>query len=127
MPLLQIKALPQKDPSKISQALKETCVAIARAYGCEESNVWATWEEIQPGFYVEGRQGADLQLPNSHPPIAELHCFEGKKNAKEIEELLLVASKTLSQALGMTDNIFISYRELRSGQVISGNGVVRRS
>ena len=33
MPILQIKALPQKDESKITPALKKTCKAIAEFSG----------------------------------------------------------------------------------------------
>lgn len=125
MPILQVRALPQKDPSKIKTALKETCVAIAEVYGCQPHHVWATWEEIKPGYYVEGQSEANKQPENTHPPICRLICFEGK-NSEEIEKVLETASSTLSKLLGIEDNIFMTYHAAKSGQVIAGNGIVRK-
>lgn len=125
MPILHVRALPQNDNSSTQEALKKTCLAIAEVYGCEPSQVWATWTPIDPGFYFEGEKGPMAQPRLSHPPICELICFEGK-SPDEVSELLLVASKTLSRGLGMEDNIFMTYREARSGEVVAGNGVVRK-
>lgn len=126
MPILSIKALPQKNPRLAEQALKKTCLAIAEAYGCPPENVWGTWQELKPGFYVEGENRADLQPEQSHPPIGELLCFEGKA-ADVIEKVLLAAGQTLSRELGIPGNIFIRYEEAKSGMVIAGDGVIRLS
>ncbi len=125
MPILSIKALPQNDSDKIQVALKKTCIAISEVYGCKPEQVWATWNEIQPGMYVEGENHADIQPEQTHPPIVQLICFEGKSH-DEIEKLLMVASSTLSEALGIGDNIFMTYHEAKSGRVMAGNGVVRK-
>ena len=124
MPVLQIKALPQRDPSRVQPAMKATCTAIAEAYGCASDQVWATWETIEPGLYVEGETAADTQPPDTHPPIATLICFEGR-SPDEIERLLTTAARTLSETLGIPGNIFMEYREAKSGRVIAGDGVVR--
>ena len=69
---------------------------------------------------------AFLQLKEDwRPPISTLTCFEGQ-TPEEVEELLLADAKTLSRALGIVGNIFMSYHEAKSGEVISGNGVVRK-
>ena len=125
MPILQIRALPQKDPSQVQDAMKATCVVIAEVYGCASEQVWATWETIEPGLYVEGETAADEQPAASHPPIARLVCFEGK-SSEAIERLLSTAADTLSKALGMPGNIFMEYHEAKSGRVIAGDGVVRK-
>ncbi len=125
MPVLQVKALPQADPTRIPDALTATCAAIAEVYGCAPRQVWATWETIEPGLYVEGDVAAEVQPPDSHPPIATLTCFEGRDPA-EIEALLTTAARTLGEALGMPGNIFMDYREAASGRVIAGDGVLRR-
>lgn len=124
MPVLQIRALPQKLPGRIPTALQETCVAIAAAYGCRPEQVWATWEEIPRGFYVEGSHSAEIQPEGTHPPIAQLICFEGK-SADEIEKVLLVGAKTLSAGLGIPGNVFMTYVEATSGKVVAGDAVVR--
>ncbi len=125
MPVLHIRALPQKENVDIQSALKKTTVAISEAYGCDPKQVWATWQELSPGFYVEGSNNADIQPESTHPPIGELICFEGK-SLPEIERVLKVASSTLSKELGIPGNIFITYREAKSGQVIAGDGVIRK-
>lgn len=126
MPILHVRALPQKSSEKIQMALSDACVAIAKVYGCKPEQVWGTWEEIKPGMYVEGRNAVEAQPESSHPPIAELLCFEGR-TAEQIEELLTTAAHTLSGGLGIPNNIFMTYREAKSGQVIAGNGIVRRN
>ncbi len=125
MPILNIRALPQKDPGKIQDALKKTCVAISEVYGCKPEQVWATWEDIKPGMYVEGNNPEDEQPEHTHPPIVTLTCFEGKSPG-EVENILTVASTTLSESLGIGNNIFLTYHEAKSGQVIAGNGIVRK-
>jgi phenylpyruvate tautomerase PptA (4-oxalocrotonate tautomerase family) len=124
MPILHVKALPQQKQFNISEVLKKTTLAISEAYGCAPQQVWATWEEIPPDHYVEGDISRDAQPETTHPPIAELICFEGK-DASTIETVLSVAAKTLSEGLGIPNNIFIRYSEAKSGQVIAGNGIVR--
>ncbi|MGE0527900.1 MAG: GNAT family N-acetyltransferase [Bdellovibrionales bacterium] len=125
MPVLHIRALPQADPVKVRSALTGTCLAVAKTYGCKPEQVWATWEEIRPGLYAEGENAADRQPDSSHPPIVELIGFEGK-SSQEIENILVVAGQTLSKALEIPGNIFITYREALSGRVIAGNGIIRK-
>ena len=125
MPILKVEALPQKNKSLITQALKKTCVSISEVYGCPPEQVWAQWITIEPGHYVEGEMEAMTQPTSTHPPVATLTCFEGK-SSDEIEEILKVAAHTLSRELGIPDNIFIHYLEAKSRQVIAGNSVVRR-
>lgn len=124
VPILSIKALPQKDSSLINNALKKTALAISEAYGCQPSQVWATWQELDYNYYVEGDASVNSQPNTTHPPICELLCFEGK-SSEEIEKVLEAAAITLSRELNIPNNIFMTYREAKSGQVIAGNGVVR--
>lgn len=125
MPILHIRALPQKNPGKIKTALKKTVAAIASVYGCESHQVWVTWEEIKPGCYFEGVVEKIQQPKKTHPPICKIICFEGK-SSKEIELVLEMAAKTLSTELGIPRNIFMFYSEVKSGRVIAGNGVVKK-
>lgn len=125
MPILHLRALPQENYPRVQAALAKTCLAIAEAYGCEPRQVWATWEEIAPGFYVEGAESAKQQPAGSHPPIGTLVCFEGKSE-EVIEKVLLAAAGTLSRELGIPGNIFLRYEEARSGRVIAGNGIIRK-
>jgi len=125
MPVIEVNALPQKDPSKIKPALMKTAVALAKTTGCKPQQVWATWNEIQPGHYVEGENEVKIQPNGTHPPLVKLTCFEGK-NAEKIEEILQLVATTLSESLGIPGNIFIIYHEAQSGRVIAGNDIIRR-
>lgn len=125
MPVLEVRALPQPDPSRIEPALTNTCKAIAAAYGCAPHHVWATWTTIEPRHYVEGDRSAGFQPTDSHPPIGRLLCFEGK-DGEIIARTLQAAADTLSASLGIPGNIFIEYAEARSGRVIDGSGIIRR-
>ncbi len=123
MPILHIKALPQKDSSLIKSALKKTCIAIAKCYGCDEKHVWATWAEIKPGLYVEGSNDASSQPLDTHPPICELIMFE-PKSIDVVQKVLKIASATLSNELKLQNNVFIIYRKANSGEVIFGEDIV---
>lgn len=126
MTILEITALPQHAAIDIPDVLTKTSLAIAEAYECDPSHVWCTWQTIEAGHYVEGDFAPTHQPEFTHPPLARLTCFEGK-SAEQIEKTLLAAAKTLGEGLGMPDNVFITYHEAKSGQVIAGNGIVRKS
>jgi hypothetical protein len=125
MPILHIKSLPQKDPSKVAPALKKTILAISEFVGCDAKHVWATWEVLGAGQYLEGSCDALEQPKSTHPPICELTCFEGSTDS-EIEKLLEITAGTLSRELGIEGNIFMIYKEAKSGKVIAGNGIIRK-
>lgn len=124
MPILKVRGLPQRDPERIRTALSDTCIAIAKVANCQPQSVWATWEELKPGMYVEGSDSADLQPLNTHPPIAELLCFEGR-SPEQISSLLTIAAETLSRGLGIPNHIFMTYQEAKSGRVLDGTGIIR--
>ena len=125
MPVLQVHALPQSNPKRIPTALKQACVAIAQAYGCPVQQVFATWEEIAAGHYVDGEIAANTQPPDSHPPLATLMGFEGKSQ-DVIEATLKAAAAALCDGLCIPNNIFITYHEALSGRTMAGNDMVRR-
>jgi phenylpyruvate tautomerase PptA (4-oxalocrotonate tautomerase family) len=124
MPVIQIRALPQREGVDVKKALAALCAAVAEVYGCESAHVWATWQCIEPGRYVEGGSGAGLQPEDTHPPIVDILCFEGR-SPELIESLLERAAEVLSRELGIPGNVFITYTEARSGRVFTGGGVRR--
>lgn len=125
MPILHLRALPPKGSVDVPRALEQINLAIAEVYRCGPEHVWSTLEWLEPGHYAEGGKAADLQPEATHPPIGELICFEGK-SADDIEAVLLAAAKAVGDALGVGDNVFLTYREAKSGEVVAGNGIVRR-
>jgi hypothetical protein len=98
---------------------------IAAAYGCQPEQVWGIWNEIRPRFYVEGNKDAETQPKKTHPPVGRLICYEGK-DPETIERVLQTAASTLAESPGIPGNIFIMYDEAKSGEVIAGDGIVRK-
>ena len=125
MPILNIKALPQNDPELVQRAMKRTNLAIAEVCNCDPKHVWSTWAELESGCYVEGDRESVQQPHDTHPPICELICFEGHDQDK-IEQILKVTASTLGEELGIENNVFVYYREVKSGQVVTGDGIVRK-
>lgn len=126
MPILKIQTLPLEDKKLRVIASEKMAKALAKEYGCDERQVWVLWQEIAPGSYFEGGSPGFELSKDTHPPICELTCFEGKSES-EIKTLLEVTAKNLTEALNIPGNIFLTYREEKSGKVIAGNGVIRRS
>src|SRR5687768_12430466 len=124
MPLLHIRALPQPRPELIPRALLATCFAIAETWDCSPQSVTVTWEEIRPGHYIEGGIAAQSQPAQTHPPLAELIAFEGATQ-EVIEVLLSETARVLGESLELGENVFITYRDAKSGQVIAGREIVR--
>ena len=122
MPILQMSGLPQKHPERISQALKVTALALAEIYGCDPKHVWVTWRTIEPDYFVEGDQAAQMQPDQTQPPIGQLFCY-GKHAEEAVKSYLEVAARTLGEALGLGDNVFITYHEVAPGSVFDGGGV----
>lgn len=124
MPILEISALKPAEPIDVPAALAHINLAIAEAYSCDPRHVWSTVTWLEPGHYVEGDCAADTQPTETHKPIARLTCFEGTSQ-DQIEEILLVTSRALSEAFRLGDNVFVMYFEAKSGQVAAANRIER--
>ena len=121
MPIVQIRALPQKNNVDVTAAMKRLCEEVASIYGCVSQQVWATWETIQPGYYLVGDVGADTQPHSSHPPLVNLVC--SGKSPEMIEKLLDRGSKVLSEELQIPGNVYMTYTEAESGEIFTGGSV----
>lgn len=122
MPIINISALPQKENVDISAALKETFLRVAEVFSLEPHQVWANYQEIKPGHYVEGNTEAHIQPVGTHPPIVELIAFEGRDN-NIIEKALITVAETLTKSLEIPENIFLTYKEASSGKVYTGGSL----
>lgn len=125
MPILEISALKPARDVDVPAALTQVNMAIATAYGCDLQHVWSTVTWLEPGHYVQGSLAADIQPSETHKPIGRLTCFEGK-SPDEIEVVLLAASRAMSDAFGLGDNVFLTYVEAKSGQVAAANRIERK-
>lgn len=127
MPVIEIKALPQKEWISVPNVLKKLSAKVAQVVGLEVKHVWATWESIIPEHYVEGNLESPLQPAGTHPPIVKILAFEGRPH-ELVEKLMSAVAEVLVGELELEPgNVFILYQELRSGHVFDGGKVVKKS
>lgn len=124
MPVIEIRALPQKGKLEQTEIMKKLCQQVAAAASVTLDHTSATWVTISPGSYVHGDNSAADQPEDTHPPIVKVISFEGKSGA-EIEDILNTVSTVLTTELHLDQgNVFVVYEEIRSGYVHSGGKVV---
>lgn len=125
MPIFEIKALPQKQGVNQHAVMKKLCQEIAALMKLPEHQVWATWQPIAPGNYVEGGKGAEVQPESTHPPIVNLIAFEGRPESL-MEQVIIRAADILSSELKLErGNVYLQFSETKSGRTYTG-GELRR-
>jgi hypothetical protein len=124
MPVVRISALPQAAGIDTGSVLKRLCLRLAEVDQVDARHWWAIWHPVAPEAYVEGDvQAPSVQPGASHPPIVEILAFAGR-DAAIVEQLLMVASETLVDGLGMeSGNVFVTWTELQPGRVSTGGAV----
>jgi phenylpyruvate tautomerase PptA (4-oxalocrotonate tautomerase family) len=94
MPLIAIRALPQRNGVDADAALREVTHAVATLIGGEPRGTWAT---VQPRA--------------THPPIVTLSAAPGRPQA----ELLRCVAETLARALELEPgNVWVRYDEVQA-------------
>ena len=125
MPVVEIRALPQRDGIEIGAVLTALTAALAALLNEEPSGTWATWEEIAPARYAEGGDTPLSQPRETHPPLVRETAFEGR-SPELVAAMLDTVAGTLTRELGLDPgNAFVRYDEVRSGRLFTG-GEVRR-
>lgn len=127
MPVIEIKALPQKEWISVPNVIKKLSAKVAQVIGEEPKHVWLTWETIKSEHYIEDNHESPLQPAGTHPPIVKILAFEGR--AQElVEKLMSAVAEVLVKELELEPgNVFILYQELRSGHVFDGGKIVKKS
>jgi hypothetical protein len=88
-------------------------------------DVSATWEVLPAGRYAQGGQTLDRQPEASHPILVDL-LAPGSNSDEAVERMLVTVAASISARTGVPQtNIFITYREARSGRVYDGGSIVR--
>jgi phenylpyruvate tautomerase PptA (4-oxalocrotonate tautomerase family) len=124
VPVVEIRALPQKPPVDVPHVLSRVCTDLAAALDVPEKKVWATWQSLEERHYVEGREDAPDQASGTHPPLVRVQAFEGRSE-ETIRKMLDTVAASVSAALGVEPgNVMVVYEELRSGRVWSGGGIL---
>ncbi len=124
MPVVEIRALPQKPPVDAAWVLEKVCTELAAAIGVPESKVWATWETIEAHHYVEGRDDVPDQGSSTHPPLVRVRALEGRSE-DVIRTMLDTVARSVAEALTIeSGNVMVVYEELKAGRVWSGGGIL---
>lgn len=127
MPVIEIKALPQKEWISVPNVIKKLSAKVAQVIGEEPKHVWSTWETIKSEHYIEDNHESPLQPSGTHPPIVKILAFEGRPQ-ELVEKLMSTVAEVLVKELELEPgNVFILYQELRSGHVFDGGKVVKKS
>ncbi len=125
MPVVAIRALPQPGSFLPGPTCCRLALALAPIMGVPPRAVFVTWQEIPPDHYAEGDTLASTQPRDTHPPLVELHAWQGR-SPETIETALTAIVTVLEEDLSLgTGNVFAFYTELTSGRVFTG-GRVRR-
>lgn len=123
MPVVEIRALPQRDGVDIDAALKAVTTELAALLNEEPSGTWATWEEIVPGCYVEGGDAPHEQPRSTHPPLVRVTAFEGRP-PELVAAMLEAVADVLAHRLELErGNVFVLYEEARAGRLFTGGEV----
>jgi phenylpyruvate tautomerase PptA (4-oxalocrotonate tautomerase family) len=125
MPIIQIKALPQKPEIEISKVIKAITTEVSKSTNIPLSNLWVTWETLAEHHYIEGIETTSVQPFNSHPPLINIISYVGKP-AKLQEAILTSVGRTVTKELQIDPgNCFIVYSEVKAGHVYDGGEVVK--
>ena len=126
MPVVRIRALPQREPFDVTAVLAAVCGAVGEELRQPASGTWATWESLEPGRYSE-RGSAPLEQPrDTHPRLVTVLAFEDRPS-EVVERVLVRVADVLARELRLEPgNVFVTYEEARSGCVYDGGSVVRR-
>ena len=91
--------------------------------GCRGAEVWATWQTLPAGTFLEADVGAATQPRGTHPPMIRILAMEGR-SPEMIAKMLETASASLAAVLTIdADNVFASYEEMKPGRVAWGGRV----
>ena len=124
MPIAEVRALPQVPPVDVPAVLGRVCTDLAEAIGATSPRqVWATWQTLPDGHYVEGPDDAERQPRETHPPLVRILALEGR-DARTVRTMLRTVAETLGRELDVEpDNVFVRYEEMASGTVLTGGDI----
>lgn len=125
MPFIHIKSLPFEEDPEMSSILTAVSGDFSKQVGVGIEHVTVTWEYLESWHYAAGGRTAASQPKDSHPILVDL-LVPDFNPPETIEKMLKCVAASVSKRVGMPENnIFISVRQARSGQVLDGGEVVR--
>jgi phenylpyruvate tautomerase PptA (4-oxalocrotonate tautomerase family) len=125
VPVIEIRALGSPPGDDPAAALRRICTEVAGAMDLPTRQVWATWQEIAPGSYVEGDVPAAAQPDGSHPP--PVRVMARGRGTEGTARLLAAVARAVAAALQLADadNVFVVYEEMLPGRTHTGGELLR--
>ena len=120
MPVLRIHGL-RTDNLDVPTLLRTCSEGIAEAFACPVEQCWALFVEVADGEYFEG--GVYRTKTGSHSPVAVLSSYQGRE-ASQVSQALRNVAEAVTSAYGFDrGDVFVEFRELAAGQVVTGGDV----
>jgi phenylpyruvate tautomerase PptA (4-oxalocrotonate tautomerase family) len=124
MPLIEIRALPQRTNLDIPTTITKVATELAELLHLPPDRIWVTWQVLHGGHYTIGKLAPPLQPWGTHPPIVSVYALAGLPQ-NVVELILKRLAKVLSTDLQIDPaNIQIYFVENAPGRVFSGGQVV---
>ena len=121
MPIVQVTALRQRVGVDIGATARAIVLAVSGELGEDPSEVWITWQTLDPGGYREGEDDAPSEQPaGTHPPIVRVNAFAGR-SPEVVARVLSAVAGTVVRELGLEPgNAFVVWDEQVAGRLHSG-------
>ena len=119
MPIIIVYSLPPPDPGRIEPMLQEACTGAAHAINKPPQAVWALFQQINPGQYVEGRTPAASPQQETHPPIVTIRLLTGRSPATKRAVAEAVAAAVATGLSVPPENVWIHFLEMEPTDVWS--------
>ena len=111
MPLIEITALPQRDPTVRDRVLGAVVSEVAETLGAPPEAVWVVWRSLETGAYAVGAARPGSQPRDSHPPIVRVFIA---RPPEAVERVVETIERVVPRELGLTAEPFV---------IVSGRGM----
>lgn len=125
VPFIHIRSLPFEPPLDLATAVAALSRDFASATQIDLEHVTVTWELLPPGHYAAAGQTASVQPADSHPVLVDLLAPEFNCD-ETVMSMLSAVAQSIARVSGVAEhNVFVNYRQARSGQVFDAGKIVR--
>lgn len=123
MPTIRIQALQNQDQN-ISELLTACTQAAAEALDIPQDWIWAVFQPVLVGDYVEGGMVWSSDDINKAPVLISITALEGRSAELKAAMLSAVSHSTAEQLRVPINNVFAEYRDIPKGHAFSAGSIV---
>jgi phenylpyruvate tautomerase PptA (4-oxalocrotonate tautomerase family) len=104
MPLIEIVALPQRDPTARDRVLAAVVEEVAETLGAPPEAVWVVWRPVEPGAYAVGAARPGSQPRDSHPPVVRVFIA---RPPEAVERVVATIERVVERELELSKEPFV--------------------